>query len=130
MAFIGTEGESIDHKLAGQWTRNYREANPGEIQGHFFGHTILGSILMQKGCVGIRMYYALDDNQERHLVLVGVDVNGNDLLNGPTVADGEEDVPADRQTSSRSMDLATSFLVGNDGRPCPPYSSIDNVLNS
>ena len=130
MAFTGTEGESIDHKLAGEWTRNYRKANPGEIQGHFFGHTILESILTQKGCVGIRMYYALDDNQERHLVLVGVDTDGNDLLHGPTAADGDEDIPADGQASSRSIDLAASFLVGNDGRPCPPFSSEENVLNS
>jgi len=132
MAFTGAEGESIDHHLAGQWTRNYREANPGEIQGHFFGHKILESILKQKGCFGIRMYYALDDDKNRHLVLVGVDKDGNDMIKGRTAADGAEDVLPEQEfaSASRSLDVMASYLVGNDGKPSPPYSSDDNVLNS
>ena len=132
MAFLGTEGESIEHQLAGQWTRNYREANPNEIQGHFFGHRILESILQQKGCMGIRMYYALDDNQERHLVLVGVDKDGNDMVKGRTAADGQEDVPAEEQfaTTTRNANFSVSYLVGNDGRPSPPYNSVSNILHS
>ncbi|WP_324671756.1 hypothetical protein [Hymenobacter sp. GOD-10R] len=132
MSFTGTEGESIDHKLAGQWTRNHREANPSEIQGHFFGHKILENILQQKGCIGIRMYYALDEENNRHLVLVGVDKDRNDMLNGPTAADGQEDVPAadELTTTERMPAFAASFLVGNDGKPSPPYSSDDNILNS
>ncbi|OUJ73284.1 hypothetical protein [Hymenobacter crusticola] len=132
MSFTGTEGESIDHKLAGQWTRNYREANPGEIQGHFFGHQMLENILQQKGCIGIRMYYALDEDSNRHLVLVGVDKNRNDMLNGPTAADGQEDVPAADEfaASARNPIFTASYVVGNDGKPSPPYSSDNNILNS
>lgn len=82
--------------------------------------------------MGIRMYYALDEEQNRHLVLVGVDKNSNDMLKGATVADGEEDVLSEEQfaTTERRSEPLASFMVGNDGRPCPPYSSEQNVLNS
>ncbi|TAE89020.1 MAG: hypothetical protein EAY81_02545 [Bacteroidetes bacterium] len=86
MAFNGNEGAPIDLALAAQWTANYRTNNPSGIRAHFFGRDILEKILAQEGCMGIRMYYALNDEGEQQLVLVGADAGEKDQTNG-TVAD-------------------------------------------
>ncbi|MBC5774674.1 hypothetical protein H8S95_11425 [Pontibacter sp. KCTC 32443] len=82
--FDGTEGEVIELAQAIAWTANYRKQAETEgqemvIKGHFYGRDILLKLLEQDGCVGIRMYYALDENGQKQLVLVGVDANGNDI---------------------------------------------------
>lgn len=61
-------------------TAAYRLANPGTIKGRFFGRDILEELLAQEGCMGIRIYYGLDDDAIPQLVLVGADANENDML--------------------------------------------------
>jgi hypothetical protein len=83
MAFNGKEGEQISLEEAVALTTNYRnspEANGA--QAHFFGKSIIGNILAQTGCVGIRIYYGLDANGMKQLVMVGVAENGDDMYNG------------------------------------------------
>lgn len=83
MAFTGNEGEQISLATAHDWTKNYRiSVAQGDTQAHFFGMNIINSILAQTGVVGIRMYYAIDDNGAKQLVLVGSDANEDDLYNG------------------------------------------------
>lgn len=104
MSFNGNEGEVISLTDASAWTANYR--NSGETNGlnaHFFGVEKLKLILNQKDCVGIRMFYAKDNENKPVLVLVGVDRNENDLYNG---------VILDRSV------------------PCPSYCGDANPLNS
>jgi hypothetical protein len=73
--------------MAKAWTANYRETYPVEIEAHFFGREIINQILSEEGCVGIRIYYALDENGNRQLLLVGVNANGDNLL--PSVTNNE-----------------------------------------
>ncbi len=82
MPFTGSENHSITLSQAAQWTRNYRIANPGQTLAHYFGKQAIIDILNQETCVGLRVYYALDDAGEKQLILVGVDANENDLFNG------------------------------------------------
>ena len=82
MAFTGNEGEELPLSTAAQWTANYRLENPNGVKAHFFGHVIIERILAQPGCVGIRCYYALDENGKQQLIIVGVDSNENDLYEG------------------------------------------------
>lgn len=82
MAFTGNENHDIPLSTASQWTANYRNANPNQTKGHFFGKNAIDAILAQQGCVGIRIYYALDDSGSKQLILVGVTSDGNDLYNG------------------------------------------------
>ncbi|MEJ8801629.1 hypothetical protein [Pontibacter sp. H249] len=82
--FNGTEGEPIDLAQAAAWTANYRNTEAEKsaetvIKAHFFGREILQELLNQEGCVGIRMYYALDNEGQKQLVLVGADADGNDI---------------------------------------------------
>lgn len=101
MAFNGNEGEVITLTQGKNWTKNFRNAHPNEIKAHFFGKNKLNQILNQSGCVGIRIYNAIDDQGKKVLVLVGVDDQERDLTNGIIL--------------ERSM-------------PCPPMCDIGSLL--
>lgn len=93
--FTGQEGDPITLDLAREWTKNYRELNPDRIEAHFFGNEIIKQILNQSECVGIRIYYAIDDKGVQQLLLVGVDATGNNLLPGMQTTDGDGNIIAD-----------------------------------
>jgi hypothetical protein len=80
--FNGSEGDPIDLATAQEWAANYRSvsSNPDEILSHYFGFEIIQDILKQSSCVGIRIYYAIDETGEKKLILVGVDAAGENLL--------------------------------------------------
>lgn len=82
MAFTGDESDPISLATGSQWTASYRAANPGTTNAHFFGYKKLNAILKQDGCVGIRAYYATDDQGQKQLVLVGVTADEKDMCNG------------------------------------------------
>lgn len=83
MAFTGNEAEEFPLETAAQWTKNYRDSiSQGDTRAHFFGKNILEDILAQQGCVGIRVYYALDGNGNKQLIMVGANADEEDLYNG------------------------------------------------
>ena len=101
--FTGNEDQSISLTTGSTLTKAYRDANPGQTLGNYFGKSILQSILAQSGCVGVRIYYALNSTGEKELVITGVTADGNDLCNG---------------------------VLGDKTFRSPPYSSVNNPLNS
>lgn len=103
--FTGQEGDPISYDIAKKWVSNYQEKNSDGTMAHFFGYEIIKDILALEGCMGIRMYYALDDSGERQIILVGVDENGNNIVPGTNGRTKDEGVLAD-----------ASF-------PCPSYCS-------
>jgi hypothetical protein len=103
MTFTGNEDHSISLQEASEWTKNYRNANPGQTLAHYFGQSAITAILNQAGCVGIRIYYALDTEGTKQLIITGVDSNGNDLYNG---------------------------LLADRSHRCPPVCGTANPLNS
>ncbi|NRA12982.1 MAG: hypothetical protein HRT57_13595 [Crocinitomicaceae bacterium] len=62
-------------------TAEYRVLNPGGRTAHFYRKEILNDLLAQEGCTGIRVYYGIDDNGEKELVLLGTDEGENDMTN-------------------------------------------------
>jgi hypothetical protein len=54
----------------------------GEPQAHFFGMNIIKQILAQTGVVGFRVYYGIDENGGKQLIIVGTDADENDLYEG------------------------------------------------
>ena len=84
IAFTGLENHDIPLDLAAQWTKNFRKANPepNTVKAHFFGKEAIVAILEQEECVGVRIYYSIDENGKKHLIVVGVKGDGNDLHNG------------------------------------------------
>ena len=82
MAFDGNEGEPISLQTAAGWTAKYRATmGANDPKGHFFGRNEINSILAQTGCKGIRIYYGINDLNEKVLILVGADANENDMTN-------------------------------------------------
>jgi hypothetical protein len=80
-----------DHKIplaaAAAMTRRHREergarnADEG-ARGGMFPREPVEQLLAQKGCAGVRFYYARDEKGIPTLVLVGVDQDGNDMVKG------------------------------------------------
>ena len=104
MSFNGNEGEFVTLSDASRWTANYRNTiQPGEIIASFAGKEKLLELLNQEGCMGARIYYAINDEGKKNLVIVGADENENDLENG---------------------------LILERTVSCPPFCSKKNRLNS
>ncbi len=103
MSFTGREDHSITLTTAAEWTRNYRTANPSATKGHFYGKNAIEAILAQEGCVGIRIYYAIDNTGAKQLVLVGATTAENDLYYG---------------------------VLAERGAPCPTRCGANNPLNT
>lgn len=102
--FTGKETHFISLVEASMLTKKYRDnAERGTVKGGFFGRNIYDKILAQEGCMGVRNYFAAYNDGTPTLVLVGVDENGNDMLQG---------------------------WLGEDIIPCPPFCGHDNLLNS
>ncbi|MCR9170848.1 MAG: hypothetical protein NXI10_00020 [bacterium] len=102
MAFTGKEGGQITLEQGADMTSAYRDQNPGKTKGHFMGRDILLEILNQEGCMGIRVYYGIDNNGDKQLVFVGADSNEDDQLD----------------------------LIADLSMPCPSRCGSSNDLNS
>lgn len=104
MSFNGNEGDFITLREGSEMTKRYRNTiQPGEVIGGFMGKEKIKKILAQNECVGIRFYFAKDENNENTIVIVGADGNENDLVNG---------------------------LIADKIIKCPPNCSSSNSLNS
>jgi hypothetical protein len=140
----GREGEEFDFKTATEWTKNYRDRNPGEIVSQFFGREILHKLLDQPDCMGIRMYYSNDKPLTRwqriivaisnfllkvignlegkpHLILVGAVKDGSDILPGSHIkAEGAVPLMRTEMAAITTADATTSkALVVQIATPCP-----------
>jgi hypothetical protein len=83
MSFTGNEEHTITLATASAMTKNYRDTVSATATiAHYFGKSDLQDLLNQQGCVGMRIYYGIDGDGKKQLVLVGVDSSENDLYNG------------------------------------------------
>jgi hypothetical protein len=120
-----TDDSSSELTKASEWTRNYRNQNPGAPKGHCVKREQLEALLNQPGCEGIRAYYGLDDAGAPKLILVGIDAAENDILTDTSITS------ALRATSTDGADSETSSTtVVTDLPVCPPCCSVQNALNS
>ncbi len=110
MSFTGNEGGPISRETAKNWTKNYEDAEtarePGKTatKAHFFGKESILKLLNQEGCVGMRIYYAQDENGDKKLLLVGAKNDQEDIL------------PTDMKAASEESDIILDLSW-----PCPPY---------
>lgn len=87
--FTGFEDHTITVEEAGTLTRNYRmAAGRGAVKGRYFSRTSIEQILMQEEVVGVRYYYAEDNQGRPQMVMVGVDGNGQDMTEGFVIGNG------------------------------------------
>ena len=75
-----------------------------------FDRTLFDSILLQPGCAGIRLYFAMDNLLKIHAVMVGVNENNEDML------------------PSNEMDNTIQIIEEGTRCPdnCPPSSSLNS----
>lgn len=98
-----------DHRVtkqdAAKYTRRFRgkPKHDKPMPPLAFHRDAFDRILNQPGCVGIRAYPGTSESGEDTLVLVGVDEEGNDLV------DGE---------------------LAQFGQACPPFCSDGNEINA
>jgi hypothetical protein len=108
--YDGSDSGPIDLNTAKQWVANYRRENPNQTRAHYFGADIVKRILAEHDCSGIRIYYAIDDEGAKQLLIVGADSKGDNLLPASAAALGGGD--------NEIADLSL---------PCPTYCP-DNDL--
>lgn len=109
--FNASAGDSIPLATAKQWTANYRATiKPGETEAHYFGAESVNSVMNEDKSVGLRIYYAIDDQGKKQLLLVGVDAEGNNLL------------PEEGAAAKATVQNGGPIIVDNSS-PCPPICS-------
>lgn len=103
MTFNGNEGEQITLETATKWAANWRNSKAAaEMDAFFFGRESLMRILDQPDCLGIRIYFAVNDEGVKCLILIGTDAQGNDIVTG---------------------------VIMDKGIACPPHCGVGNGLN-
>jgi len=97
-------GEAISHQLAEKMVKDYNDLHPMEQYCFNVGKDIINQILAQPGCVGLRIYKAINEVGQETLVYGGIDTNGRTIFEYPGVGqDGK---------------LATvEALIGDRGNP-------------
>lgn len=96
-------GSIITLSEGSEMTAEFRKAYPNASKAVYYTADVYEELLAQSGCVGIRIYFGIDENDKLNTVLVGVDREGNDLY---------------------LKKIYERALV------CPPYCSSKNPLNS
>ena len=105
MAFNGDEGKMIDPALAQKWIDNYaKAAGPEAIKAEFFGFRRLSELLGQGKAIGVRIYYAKDDEGQQRLVLIAVS-------------------PEEQNLAKIDGSAAVGFVL-EEGLRCPPYCNV------
>jgi len=99
MSVSTTSGTFIDEAEAAELTAQYRNDFPNARKALFFGSEKIQDLLADS--IGIRIYYGINDIGKAELVLVGVDSNGDDILE----------------------------LILDHGVPCPETCGTPNSLN-
>ena len=91
-------GEIITLDEAVKYTHAFQKNNPDALKALFVGRNKINRILEQNDCIGVRIYNGLDaESGKNNLVLVGVNVEGEDITEG---------------------------VILQDLNPCPKYGSV------
>jgi len=102
-AISAATGEHIGYELGAKMIKDHFDKfqMPG---AQFVGRNILEQILAQPGCIGVKIYNALNEKGERTYVITGTDSTGNDILTITAVTpegilEKSEGIVADRAIS-------------------------------
>ncbi len=89
-AYVPELGEDIGFEAGAKMIKNWFDQNPDDVLAYFMGRNIVENILAQPGVVGIRIFNALNELGIKQIVLVGVDKNGNNILEYTTTGENGE----------------------------------------
>lgn len=103
---LASQQNFISITTAAAMTKRYRENRPLMLKPAYpldvltlsetFGRLGFDKLLSNTECVGIRIYYGMDESLNMHAIVVGVNKDGEDILNftyqNNTLQGGDEDV--------------------------------------
>jgi hypothetical protein len=78
-SYRADSGKNIGYEAGAKMVKRHHDQNPDDFLAQFIGKDLLGDILNQPGCIGLRMFYGLNELGLRTLVLVGVDEQGKSI---------------------------------------------------
>lgn len=80
-AKTGIEENVISLECAQNWAARWRENPENTVKAHLIPRVDITELLAEKEVVDIRAYIGVDEDGVNKLMLVGVDADGNDLIN-------------------------------------------------
>ena len=80
-------GEEISHELAARMVKDHQDLHAEESYSYYVGKNVIGQILAQPGCVGMRFFDAINEAGEKTLVYAGIDAKGKTIVEITTVND-------------------------------------------
>ena len=107
-SYTAEVGKDIGYEAGAKMIKKHFDENPNDVMAHFMGRNIIEALLAQPGCIGIRTFHGLNEVGIRQLVLVGVDKDGNNILEIDTVDENGK-------TSKKKG------IVADAAKACPPY---------
>lgn len=113
--------QQVSLRVAADYTKRYQRSAPASEKAGFFFADGLKALLSQPGVYGMRIYHGLDDTGRYRMVLVGVDEQGNDIVQVARTPRGKTRIRALAAGSTDAMLLDTHI-------PCPPWCPQDSPL--
>ena len=107
---VAAIGEEVGVELGTQMVKSYQQANPSDVHSYLIGRNIIDQILAQPGCVGVKFYNAYNENGEKTLVYLGVDLNGSPIVEYKVVS-------TNGQLDSVAGIVADRIRTRTEGRP-------------
>ena len=112
--YTGKERHEVSREAAAKMTSSFQSAmSDKEIMAGYFGRSIYDKILAQKNCAGIRIYNARLGNGSPTFVVVGVDAEGKDIVDGVI---GEDAFPCPPWCAQSPLNIATQHLALTKGK--------------
>ena len=119
---MSTSKHSISQDKVEKLTSKYEKNKDSILKKKFHGKAILPTcetfdraafdqLLSQDGCVGVRIYFGMDEESNVKLVVVGVDKHNHDTISSNSK---HKKVKNDETTEE-------PVLAFSDGLRCPPY---------
>jgi hypothetical protein len=101
-------GEIVSYDKGAKLVKNYADKNDDSVVSNFIGRDVIEAILAQPRVVGISMFNGVNEIGAPTQVLVGVDTEGEYVLNFTTVGDSGEMI-------KQKGIVATGVMGTNDG---------------
>lgn len=76
----GTAVNTITLTTAQAWAQKWRDTPGANVKAHLIPRIDIVQLMNNEETVDVRAYIGIDDNGENKLMLVGVDADGNDLI--------------------------------------------------
>lgn len=115
-----------DHKItlgkAVELIKRYqRFSGPASEKGGFFWADPVRKLLGQRGVVGLRYYHGVDEKGGYHIVLVGVDKDGKDIVRRAVSAPPAKGGGGKGAQATMAMSSEGDGVILQNHFPCPPF---------